>query len=277
MKLEGKVAIVTGGGAGIGRGIVHCLAEEGADVAILEINKETAKKVADEVKALGRKSLAVVANVTDSKEVDQAVKKVMKTFGKIDILVNNVGKGSAEITVGDFNPTAEDWERAYSGGIAELTEGDWDRGYAANLKTTVLMCKAVIPYMRAQKSGKIVNISSGAGRRGSARRLPYSTMKSAVIILTQGVAHDLARDNINVNCICPGIVDTGIFGSMRANPEFKGMTPKEYHEKYTVSRIPLRRLQTAEDMGRAVVFFVSEDAKNITGQTLNIDGGSRMD
>ncbi|MDD4875968.1 MAG: SDR family NAD(P)-dependent oxidoreductase, partial [Dehalococcoidales bacterium] len=213
MKLEGKVAIITGGGGGLGRGITLCLAEEGADIVIDDINIDNANKVAEEVRALGRKAITVDFDVTKEENAEKLVKSTLDAFGKIDILVNNVGAGHAEANIaGGFNDS--DWDRVYTGGVTELTEGDWDRGYTANLKPTIFMCKAVIPHMRAQKSGKIINISSVAGRGGGLSRLPYSTMKSAVIILTQGVARQVAKDNINVNCICPGIIYTSIHEDM---------------------------------------------------------------
>jgi meso-butanediol dehydrogenase/(S,S)-butanediol dehydrogenase/diacetyl reductase len=233
------------------------------------------------VKAFGRKALVVNADVTKEENAQRLVKDTLNAFGKIDILVNNVGAGHAEASVAADTLTEEDWNRAYTRGITKLTEGDWDRSYMANLKPGIFMCKAVIPHMRAQKSGKIINISSTAGRRGGALRLPYSTMKSAVIILTQGVAMQVARDNINVNCICPGIIYTSIHEDMakirmRTDPNLKDVKdPREAFEKI-LSMIPMRREQTPEDIGRCAVFLASEDARNITGQSINVDGGSNM-
>ncbi|MBN1383134.1 MAG: SDR family oxidoreductase [Deltaproteobacteria bacterium] len=281
MKLEGKVAIITGAAGGLGRGIALCLAEEGADIVIADINMDSANQVAEEVKAFGRKALVVNADVTKEENARRLVKETLDALGKIDILVNNVGAGHAEASVAGGNLTEEDWDRMYSRGITSLTEGDWDRSYMANLKPGILMCKAVIPHMRAQKSGKIINISSTAGRRGGALRLPYSAMKSAVIILTQGVALQVARFNINVNCICPGIIYTSIHEDMakirmRTNPKFKdAKNPREAFEGI-LGMIPMGREQTPEDIGRCAVFLASEDARNITGQSINVDGGSIM-
>jgi len=273
MKLEGKVAIVTGGGQGIGQGIVHCLAEEGADVAVFDTNKDTAKKVADEVKALGRKSLAIMADVTDSKQVDQAVQETIDTFGKVDILVNNVGAG------GKLR-----WARTSLRAI-DQSEARWDEGFARNLKTQVLMCQAVVPHFQKQKSGKIVNLSSVAGKTPFPSNVVYGATKAGVISFTKSLAMDLASDNINVNCICPGLVYTPAWEKVAAEkirflPEdskAKGMTSKDFFYQFLAPSVPLKRAQTPEDMGRAVVFLVSEDAKNITGQSLNVDGGSLMD
>ena len=269
MKLEGKVAIVTGGGVGIGRGIVHCLAEEGADVAVVDINRDTARKVAGEVKASGRKSLAVEADLTDNKKVTQAVQDIINTFGKIDILVNNVGgigKTLLARTSLDF---------------VDQKDAEWDENYELNLKTQVLMCRAVAPYFIKQKSGKIVNIASIAGKLNRSQHMAYSATKAGVIHFTRTLASALAEHNINVNCICPGVIYTPLWEVYGAQftqllPEAKGMTPREYFDKFLVPRVLLKRGQTVEDIGHAVAFLVSEDAKNITGQSLNVDGGMIM-
>ncbi len=269
MKLEGKVAIVTGGGQGLGQGIARCLAEEGADVAIVDINRDTARKVADEVKALGRKSLAIEADLTDNKGVKQAVRDVISTFGKIDILVNNVG-GMGKTLLARTSPEFTDQE-----------EAEWDENYKLNLKTHILMSQAVAPYFIKQKSGKIVNIASQAGKMPGSGSMAYSVAKAADIHFTRSLATVLAEHNINVNCICPGVIYTPLWEkiaaqSIRRLPEAKGMTTREHFLKFAVPLVPLKREQTPEDIGRAVVFLVSEDARNITGQSLNVDGGRVM-
>jgi len=281
MKLESKVAIVTGGGAGIGQGITLCLAEEGADVAIIDISRETATKVANEVKGLGRKSLAIVADAADSKQVDQAVRKIIDTFGKIDILVNNVG--------GESRFYRERTGQPY------LEEEEWDDTIELNLKTTMIVSRAVAPHFVKQKSGKIVNISSIGGRAPAGRgrtspvgmggegsafspMMSYGVAKAGVIQFTRLLALQLAEYNVNVNCICPGVLYTPLYQRSvprrtQSTPETKGMTPREYFDKYIVPMVPLQREQTPEDIGHAVVFLVSEEARNITGQSINVDGG----
>ena len=273
MKLEGKVAVVAGAGHGIGQGIVRCLAEEGADVAIADINEDNAKKVADEVKALGHKSLAITADLTDSEKVDQLVQKVINTFGKIDILVNNVGglgKAFLARTRRDF---------------VGIEEAEWDEVFMLNLKTHVFLCQAVAPHFQKQKSGKIVNISSIASSGPQPWNPPYGVAKASDVNFTLSLARELAKDNINVNCINPGKVWTPFWETFYATEWAKnspvptwaeGMTPKERWLKETELYTPLKRPQAPEDIGRAVVFLVSEDAKNITGQVLNVDGGMRM-
>ncbi len=270
MKFEGEVAIVTGGGGGIGQGIVHCLAEEGADVAVVDIRKDAANEVADEVRALDRKSLAIEADLADSKQVNQAVQKVMDTFGRIDILVNVAG-GAGKITWDRMDRTSRSF-------LDQEEEAEWDEILANNLKSHVLMCRAVAPHFLKQKSGKIVNISSIAGKRPIPGMMSYGAAKAGDISLTRSLAMELAEHNINVNCICPGVVYTGLWTRRGArSPEVKGMTPREYFLKEVLPRVPLKREQTPEDFGRAVVFLVSEDARNITGQSLNLDGGMVMD
>ncbi len=279
MKLEGKVAIVSGGGAGIGLGITLCLAEEGADVAIVDINKETAAGAAGEVEKLGRKSLVIVADATDSEQVNRAVRETIDAFGRIDILVNNTGGESRFY-----------YERP---GQPYLEEEEWDDTVRLNLKSTMLMCRAVAPHFVKQESGKIVNIASIGGRAPSGIRAgrgmggsgaafspmtSYSAAKAGVIQFTMVFALQLARYNVNVNCVCPGVLYTPMYERsvprrIQSTPGSEGMTPREYFDKFIAPMVPLQREQTPEDIGRAVVFLVSEDARNITGQSINVDGG----
>lgn len=278
MKLEDKVAVVTGAGRGIGRGIALCLAEEGADVVVNSLHEDTAKKIAAEIKALGRKSLPIVADVAKSEKVAQLVQETINTFGKIDILVNNVG--SARLA--EPGP-----------GFFDQVEAEWDANYEFNVKSTFLMCQAVVPYFIKQKSGKIINISSVAGRHhlpfvSAFPEAAYGSMKAAITRFTRSLATELGRYNINVNCVCPGLVYTpawqkGAILVVETVPEYKGIKSRDWfvgllEGKYPeLGLTPLGREQTVEDIGRAVVFLVSEDAKNITGQSLNVDGGLFMD
>ena len=273
MKLEGKVAIVTGAGRGLGRGIALCLAEEGADIAVNSLHEETTNKTAADVKALGRKALAIVADLTESAQIARVVQETLKTFGKIDILVNNVG-GSGK-------------KKEAKTGFFDEVISEWDGTYEQNLRPTVLMCAAVAPHFIKQKSGKIVNISSAAGRYSFPYLITtsYGAMKTAIIRFTQSLANDLAPHNINTNCICPGIIYTDAWKrlakrTVESIPKYKGMDPREWFVAMMAGKYPelglftpLRREQTPEDIGHAVVFLVSEDARNITGQTLNVGGG----
>ena len=297
MKLKGKVALIAGGGQGIGEGISLCLAEEGADVAIADINADNAKKIAEKAKSLGRKALAISTDLTEDSEAQKTVQKTVDFFGRIDILVNNVGGVSAEtlMQIGE--------NRAAFGNEAVpefmyFNSKVWDRYYRLNLKTHVLLSQAVTPYFIKQRSGKIVNISSVSGRLPEPGHMPYGSMKAGDISLTWSLARALAPYNVTVNCICPGFVYTPLWDMgatarhhMLREAKAKGqelpqgvaaedverLTPRELWLKYIVlPSTPLGREQTAEDLGRAAVFLVSDDAKNITGQVLHVDGGMTM-
>lgn len=301
MKLQGKVAIVAGGGEGIGEGIIRCLTEEGADIAVVDINGDIAEQTAERVKEMGRKALPVKADLTDEKQVIKTVKDTVDFFGKLDILVNNVGG-----TIKDTSKLIDDYVASH-GDTISLTSymrfgpDAWDYLYNLNLKTHVMMCNAVTPYFIKQRSGKIVNISSISARMADPYNMPYSAMKAADISITWSLARALAPYNITVNCICPGFVYTpmaerGVITRLTAlreaqrkgeklqfpfnryaEADLKTMSYKEFWVKYIATPgTPLGREQTPEDIGKAVIFFVSEDAKNITGQVLHVDGGVVM-
>jgi meso-butanediol dehydrogenase/(S,S)-butanediol dehydrogenase/diacetyl reductase len=297
MKLEDKTAIIAGGGQGIGEGIVKCLAEEGANVAVVDINGDNANKVADEVKAVGRKALAITADLTNDDEVTRAVKGTVDFFGKIDILVNCVGgvsRETMELMIANRMAAGDEPLPEFMSFDSEV----WDRYYRLNLKSHVMLSHAVTPHFMKQKSGKIVNISSDAGRLADAGQMPYGAMKAGDISITWSMARALAPYNVTVNCICPGFVYTPLWAmgatarleqarnaraqgrvlpAYLAAEDIEALTPYEFWLKFIVlPGTPLGREQTPEDMGRAVVFFVSEDAKNVTGQVLHVNGGTVM-
>lgn len=287
MKLKDKVAIVTGAGKGIGRGIAHCMAREGADLVVNAFHEETAGAVAGEVRALGRKSIAVAADVTKEEQVERLVKETLDAFGKVDILVNNFG-AHADAFNTRIDPTFVDQE-----------EAEWDEDYQFNLKSQVLMCLEVVPHLIEQESGKIVNISSTAGRATAPAQMPYGVFKAGSIHFTRTLAVELAKHNINVNCVCPGGTAHTEMGkkwmlgqaesyaraAVDADPDaLKGLTPMEYYEKHVRSKTKTpenprtfldiqKREVIPDDIGYAVVFFASEESRNITGQSLTVDGG----
>jgi len=297
MKLMGKVALVAGGGQGIGEGIARCLAEEGADVAISDINIESAKKVADSAGEMGRRALAIHADLTDDDEAQRTVQETVDFFGRIDILINNVG-GVSEETMRLMMEYAASLGDATLPSYMRFNSEVWDRYYQLNLKTHVMLSHAVTPHLISQKSGSIVNVSSVAGRMPDPDQMPYGAFKAGDISITWSMARALAPYNVRVNCICPGFVYTPLWergaiamlGSLRyaltqeqklprqfrppPGKNMEDMSPNEFWLDYIVKpSTPLGRDQTAEDMGRAAVFLVSEDAKNITGQILHVDGG----
>ena len=264
MRLDGKVAVVTGGGSGIGEGIAMCMAREGADVAIPDIQEGNAEHVAREVTRLGRRGLAMRCDVTRSADVQASLDRIRKEFGQIDILVNNAGMASAPGMPFTNN-----------------TEEDWDRTYAVNLKSVFLTCKAIAPYFIEKKAGRIVNIASIAGPLAATTMPPYSVAKGGVITFTRVLAKELAPHGITVNAICPGVLWTAFWEGLAkfiadTNPAFSGMTARQVFDKRVTDVIPMRREQTPEDIGWAAVFLASDQARNITGQALNVDGGSVM-
>jgi meso-butanediol dehydrogenase/(S,S)-butanediol dehydrogenase/diacetyl reductase len=261
MRLAGKVAIVTGGGSGIGRGIALALAREGADVAIPDIQVLNAEKVADELKGLGRKSFAMKTDVTSSADVKGIVDRTREVFGKIDILVNNAGMAAAPGMPFTNN-----------------TEEDWDKTFAVNTKSVFLTSKAIAPYFIERKGGRIINIASIAGPLSALTMPPYSVAKQGVITFTRIVAKELAPHGITVNAICPGVLWTAFWEKLAAhlaatNPVFAGMTPRQVFDKRVADIVPMKCEQTPEDIGNAAAFLASDDARYITGQAINVDGG----
>jgi NAD(P)-dependent dehydrogenase (short-subunit alcohol dehydrogenase family) len=264
MRLSGKVAVVTGGGSGIGRGIVLCMAQEGADVAIPDIQEGNAQGVAREVQGLGRKALAVRCDVTKSADIKAAFERIRREMGQIDILVNNAGMASAPGMPFTNN-----------------SEEDWDRTYAVNLKSVFLACKEIAPHFIERKAGRIINIASIAGPLAAPTMPPYSVAKGGVITFTRVIAKELAPHGVTVNAICPGVLWTDFWQKLAqwiadTNPAFKGMTARQVFDKRVADLIPLKREQTPEDIGWTAVFLASEHARNITGQALMVDGGSVM-
>jgi meso-butanediol dehydrogenase / (S,S)-butanediol dehydrogenase / diacetyl reductase len=264
MRLAGKVAVVTGGGSGIGRGIVMAMAREGADVAIPDIQVINAEKTSDEVKGLGRKSFAMKTDVTSSADVKMMLERTREVFGKVDVLVNNAGMAG---------PTGMPF--------TNNTEEDWDRTFAVNTKSVFLTCKAIAPYFIERKAGRIINIASIAGPLSSLTMPPYSVAKQGVITFTRIVAKELAPHGITVNAICPGVLWTAFWEKLAAhlaatNPAFAGMSARQVFEKRVADIVPMKCEQTPDDIGNAAAFLASDEARYITGQALNVDGGCVM-
>jgi NAD(P)-dependent dehydrogenase (short-subunit alcohol dehydrogenase family) len=259
MTLEGRAAIVTGAGQGIGRATAIALAQAGANVAAVDINDAAAKATADAVAALGRRSLALETDVGDLGAIDKMVAHVVDAFGAIDILVNNAG-----VT-----------RRAY---IMDLTEADWDRIMRVNGKGVFFCLQRVAREMIARRSGVIVNIASiaGKGYAGTSNAI-YAASKGAVISMTRIAALQLAPHNINVNAICPGITVTALSrDNLTTRARDEGVSVDEM-ERRRNSVIPLGRANDPEDVAATAVFLASPGARNITGQSFNVDGGVRLD
>lgn len=244
MRLEGKVAIVTGGGIGLGRAYCKALAGEGAKVVVADVQAEAAAAVAKEVKGT-----AVRVDVISEKETQAMAAKTLDAYGRIDILVNNAGMYSSI------------QKRPFT----EIPLEEWDRCMAVNVKGVMLCCRAVYPQMKKQKGGKIVNISSGTVMGGSPMFLHYVTSKAGVIGLTRALAREIGGDNINVNAITPGLTI--------ADENQKKMLSEEYLAPRRNAR-SFKRDQYPEDLLGAVLFLASKDSDFVTGQTINVDGGT---
>ncbi|MHC1698791.1 MAG: SDR family NAD(P)-dependent oxidoreductase [Geobacteraceae bacterium] len=252
--LSGKVAIVTGAGSGLGKGIALCLAKAGADVVIADINAEDAQSVAKEIISLGRKSLAIKTDVTKEDEVFAMVDEVVKKWGKLDIMCPNAGTCSA-------------------GPLDKLSAENWDKMMQINLYGHFYCVKAALKYMKPQKSGKIVMTASQAGRVAVPLLAGYSASKFAVVALTKAVAQEVASDNIQVNCIGPGIIRTKIWDKILGDLVAAGLGESDALYKSFIDAIPSGREQTPEDIGNAVTFLASSLASEITGDCLIINGG----
>jgi len=246
LKLAGKVALVTGAAQGIGKAIALLLAQNGADVVVSDINVEKANDTAREVKALGRKSVAMKVDVAKLDDVERMVEAILAQFGQIDILVNNAGIARDKL-------------------ILRMTEEDWDAVLNINLKGTFNCTKAVVRHMSKQRSGKIVNIASVVGEMGNPGQGNYAASKAGVIGFTKTIAREFAQRGINVNAIAPGYIETPMTDALpdKVKDELKRM-------------IPMDRLGKPEDVAEAVLFLVSESANYITGQVLNVNGGIYM-
>ena len=259
MTLTDRVAIVTGAGSGIGKAVALGLARAGAHVVAVEIDAALGKASADAAAALGPRSLAIEADVGDLGSIDRMVERTMATFGRIDILVNNAG-----VT-----------RRAY---IMDLTEADWDRIMRVNAKGVFFCLQRVAREMIPRKSGAIINIASiaGKGYAGTSNAI-YAASKGSVISLTRTAAQQLARHNINVNAICPGTTVTALSEAnvaLRAREE--GVSIEDMKRRRNAA-IPLGRPNEPEDVAALAVFLASPGARNITGQSLNVDGGIIFD
>jgi NAD(P)-dependent dehydrogenase (short-subunit alcohol dehydrogenase family) len=269
MRLRDQVAVVTGGGGGLGEGICLCLAREGAHVVVSDVKLALAEKVANKVKATGRKALALKTDVRVASECQELVDRSLKEMGRIDIFVCGAGVGGLVFRGDSEAPLI----------LENISEEEWDLTIDVNLKGVFLCSRAIAPYFKGQQKGKIINLSSVAGRKGVDFIPHYSASKAGVIVLTQAIALQLAPYHVNVNTICPGVIwtpmwETGAKVFSKTIPPFKGMTPEQVFEAMVQSMTPLRRPQTPEDIGNAVVFLASEEAREITGQAINVDGGA---
>jgi 3-oxoacyl-[acyl-carrier protein] reductase len=251
-RLAGRVVIVTGAAHGIGRAYVRRLAEEGARTVIADLDADAAEQAAAELTGGGAESLPVRVDITDADSLAAMVDQVLRRWGRIDGLVNN----AAMFSVVPMSRSPFD----------EIDPAEWDAMMRVNLTGTWLACRAVVPAMRANGAGKIVNISSGTALKGSASRIHYVTSKAGILGFTRTLARELGPDNITVNCVAPG----STLSEESPSEEVLAMRRGGAGDR------ALRRVQHPEDLVGAVAFFVSADSDFITGQTLVVDGGSMM-
>lgn len=254
-----KVAIVTGAGQGIGRAVALRLAKDGFALALVDVVPDGLAAVMEDVRQAGGTPLAVRADLTDIAGFDGVLSRVMDQWDRVDVLVNNAGR----VLIRPF---------------LEVTEADWDAMLSINLKTVFFATLAVAQQMIARDiAGRIVNMSSISGRSGRPDQAPYAAAKAGVISLTRSAALALAPHRITVNAICPGVVDTEMTrGIHEARAKALRVTPAESLSKM-VTRIPLGRIATPDDIAGAVAFLCSPDAAYITGQAINVCGGIEMD
>ena len=251
-RLEGKVALVTGGARGIGRAICEAFANAGAKVAVADLLEADATQTAE---AVG--GMAVPMNVTDLASISKGVGVVEDAWGGVDILVNNAGI---------FNMASLD----------KVTHEDYRRQYDVNVGGTIFAAQAVVPSMKKRGGGAIINFASQAGRRGEPNIVLYSTTKAAVISVTQSLALELAGDNIRVNAIAPGVIDTPMWDVVDAQFAAYENKPKGQKKREVGEAVPLGRMGDPRDVADPCVFLASDEARYMTAQTLNVDGGNWM-
>jgi len=245
--LEGKKTLITGGSRGIGRAASILFARAGSDVALSFVkHREEAEKVRDEIARMGRECLVVQADISKKEDVDSLVSKVIARWGRIDILVNNAGI----------------WTY---GEMGKMNEEVWAETMKINLDGVFFTSNAVVSFMKKEKKGWIVNIASTAAIRGEAFHSHYAASKGAIVSLTKSLAVELAPYNIRVNCVAPGWVDTDMCSEVFSDPDFR----KEVQDS-----IPLKRIPSAEDIAGPILFLASDLARHITGEVLNVNGGS---
>ena len=248
MRFRGRVAIITGAARGIGKAIVLAFLREGAKVAIIDLDKERLEILKKEINKENKEAMTIFCDITKSSEVNGMVDQVRKRFGRIDILVNNAGI-------------------IRRGTIDTVTEEEWDRVIEVNLKGTFNCCKAVVETMKQQGYGKIINVSSIAGKMGDITSAPgYGPSKAGIDALTKTLARQLAPFGINVNAVSPHAIETEMSAQW-----------SEERRKEIIASIPLGRLGKPEDVAEAVLFLASDEASFITGEILDVNGGALMD
>lgn len=259
MEFKEKVILVTGAAGSIGRGIAERFLSDGAKVFITDLESDTLEQIVKEMEEKGYHCQSLAADITNHEHVKAVVRQTIEAFGgNIDVLVNVAGVMSQSK-------------------VEDITEKEWDLVFDVNCKGTFFFIKEVVPLMKKQKSGTIINFSSKSGKTGSALLSHYSAAKAAIIGLTQALAYELADFGINVNCLCPGITEnTGVWESASSGYiENLGLSKEDVVKKFT-SKVPLKRLAKIEDIVAVTYFLASKGAGYMTGQAINVTGGREM-
>jgi 3-oxoacyl-[acyl-carrier protein] reductase len=245
-KLDSRIAIVTGAAGGLGKAIALLFAKEGADIAIVDLKAEGAEAVAQQARDLGRRGLAVVADVSDETQVGQAVARIFRELGEPDILVNNAGIDTTSI-------------------VEEMPTEMWDEMIRINLKSVFLCTRAVLPAMRRKGYGRIVNISSQLAQKGAAQMAHYAAAKAGILGFTRSLSYEVAKDNITVNAICPGPLDTELYQQL----------PEDWKRR-KMSELIVGRPGNVTEVAPTALLLASEDGGFYVGATLNPNGGDIM-
>ncbi|MBA7498146.1 Dihydroanticapsin 7-dehydrogenase [subsurface metagenome] len=250
MRLQDKVAVITGAGSGIGRATAILFSREGAKTIIVDIDEKTGQATVDMIKEKGREALFVPTDITDSFKIKFMVTRVIETYGKLDVLVNNAGL----LTTGN---------------VIDIDEGQWDKIMDVNLRAAFLCCKYCLPEMIKKGGGVVINVSSEAGIRAWKDLVAYNVSKAGLISLTKSIAVDFASQNIRANCVCPGTTETPLLSSAlakEADPE------KARHEMEKVR--PANRIGKPEEIAYGILYLASDESPYATGAVLSIDGGA---
>jgi NAD(P)-dependent dehydrogenase (short-subunit alcohol dehydrogenase family) len=256
VKLENKIAIVTGAGRGMGHAMAVRFAKEGAQVVVAEVHEESGRETFEEI---GRRGMLAIVDMGKVADINALIDKTVATFGRVDVLVNNAGVTK-------------------SLGFFDVTEADWDWMYSINARGLFFCMQRAAREMVKQKSGKIVNIASIAGKgfRGTSN-IAYAGTKGAVIAMTRIAAAQLAHDNVNVNAICPGVTRTHLYEEVQAQVIAKRGISAEDAQRRLDATIPLGRSNSPDDIASVACFLASSESDNITGQSINVDGGLTWD